>query len=901
MKNLILLFMLMLLPVMDSAADPVMIDLIYYNLDSSTKEAEVTNYWGGYPDGMSVRYSGSVTIPESVFYDGTTYNVTTIGKYAFFYGLVTSVTIPNSVTSINDYAFFRCKNLNSITIPNSVKTIGSSAFNGCTGLTSVTIPKSVTSIGNDNPFGGCSGLTSIKVESGNTYFDSRNSCNAIIKKQNSELISGCMNTVIPYGVKSIGSYAFLNCSGLTSITIPNSVTSIGTAAFYGCSGLTSVTIPNSVTSIGSYTFYNCSNLASVTSLIVDPFEIPENVFYDENDNFIIATLIVLKGAKEKYEATPAWNKFEWIDELETVEINGIYYNLYPDEAEVTNSQGGSKKGGGSYSGNVAIPSTVYYGGTRFSVTSIGEYAFYNCSDQTSVTIPNSVKSIKHAAFYECSGLTSVNIPSSVTTIEDYAIFACSGLTSLTIPNSVTSIGNSAFSNCTGLTSISIPNSVTSLGGHVFRECTGLTSVAIPNSLTTIGEYTFYNCRGLTSIEIPDNVTSIEDYAFYGCRGLTSITIPDNVTYLGKGVFTYCRGLTSITIPNSLTSISNASFSGCSGLTSVTIPNSVTSIGRSVFSDCTSLASITIPNSVTSIGELAFAYSGLTSITIPASVTSIAPNAFKNCSSLTSVTSLITDPFEINENVFSNNGSFTTATLYVPRGTKEKYEATSAWNKFQTIVETWLKGDVNGDGAVDVADIAAIIDVMAKGTYDPEADVNEDKTVDVADIATIIDIMAGKDVDTPEENTDTACSDANHPHWIDLGLPSGTKWACCNVGASKPEDYGDHYIFYDALDYDAPSMDQIEELLNNTTSEWTTQNGVNGYKFTGTNGCSVFLPAAGHFVNGMQLDNVGTYGDYWSCTLTSDGYPYGFRLLFDSGGARLWYDDCYNHAFVRSVR
>ena len=260
--------------------------------------------------------------------------------------------------------------------------------------------------------------------------------------------------------------------------------------------------------------------------------------------------------------------------------------------------------------------------------------------------------------------------------------------------------------------------------------------------------------------------------------------------------------------------------------------------------------------------------------------------------------MIVDPFEIVQEVFYNNGSFTSATLYVPKGTKAKYEATPAWNMFLKIEEIQgLKGDVNGDGAVDVADIASIIDVMAKGTYDPEADVNGDKTVDVADIATIIDIMAGKDVDTPEENTDTACPDANHPHWIDLGLPSGTKWACCNVGASKPEDYGDYYRFDDAQDYGAPSMDQIGELLNNTTSEWTTQNGVNGRKFTGTNHCSVFLPAAGLYT----YEYVGTWGDYWSSTYTYDGDRYGFRLAFDSDDARLNYGECYDRRSVRSVR
>ncbi|MDY6229309.1 MAG: leucine-rich repeat domain-containing protein, partial [Prevotella sp.] len=164
-----------------------------------------------------------------------------------------------------------------------------------------------------------------------------------------------------------------------------------------------------------------------------------------------------------------------------------------------------------------------------------------------------------------------------------------------------------------------------------------------------------------------------------------------VTSIGDGAFNYCTGLTSITIPNSVTSIGEAAFDYCTGLTSVTIGNSVTSIGDGAFFGCTGLISITIPNSVTSIGDDAFGYCpGLTSITIPNSVTSIGDGAFRLCSGLTSVISLIEEPFEINENTFYNwvkdHEEFTTATLYVPTGTKAKYESTPAWNKFANIVE-----------------------------------------------------------------------------------------------------------------------------------------------------------------------------------------------------------------------
>ena len=190
---------------------------IYYVWTNNQTEFAVS-YRGSYSYSYSNEYSGAVNIPESVTYNGKTYPVTSIGEHAFEY---------------------------------------------CNGLTSVTIPNSVTSIGY-YAFGGCSGLTSIVVEEGNTVFDSRGNCNAIIKTADNELIAGCQNTLIPNSVTSIGRFAFSGCSGLTSVTIPNSVTSIGEGAFSGCSGLTSVTIPGSVTSIGDYAFSGCSGLTSVT-------------------------------------------------------------------------------------------------------------------------------------------------------------------------------------------------------------------------------------------------------------------------------------------------------------------------------------------------------------------------------------------------------------------------------------------------------------------------------------------------------------------------------------------------------------------------------------------------------------------------------------------------------------
>ena len=324
-----------------------------------------------------------------------------------------------------------------------------------------------------------------------------------------------------------------------------------------------------------------------------------------------------------------------------------------------------------------------------SVTSIGGQAFSNCSSLTSIEIPDGITSIEGGAFEYCSSLTSVTIPNSVTSIGGQTFQNCSSLTSVTIPNSVTSIGNDAFYNCSGLTSIEIPNSVTSIGGEAFSGCSSLTSVTIPNSVTSIGSSAFSGCSSLASIEIPNSVTSIGSVTFSGCSSLASIEIPNSVTSIGESAFSRCSGLTSIEIPNSVTSIGDYAFRDCSSLASVTIPNSVTSFGRCVtFSGCSSLTEVTIDlnrllnesqfnvsslfgkqvkkyiigNSVTSIGKSAFRdCSSLTSIEIPNSVTSIGGSAFNGCSSLTSVT-IPNSVTSIGEYAFYRCSSLTSVTI-----------------------------------------------------------------------------------------------------------------------------------------------------------------------------------------------------------------------------------------------
>ena len=372
----------------------------------------------------------------------------------------------------------------------------------------------------------------------------------------------------------------------------------------------------------------------------------------------------------------------WAADYGDVRIDGIYYKINAQEktAEVcgvTDSDG--THSGGIYSGAIVIPETIEFKGTNLKVTSIGDYAFYECKKITSISLPNNIIYIKKSAFCLCSGLTSITIPENVVSIEKYAFLGC-GLSEIRIPNRVESIGNSAFENCENLKKVTIEDGEKNIEFQVndlnpvsddnrcvaFRGCpletlylgrnisydisypkdyncspfrkSSLKEVTIGNSVTCINTQAFLKCKKIVSINIANSVTEIESEAFRGCEGLSSINIPEGITNINASTFSGCRGLTSICIPSNVTTIGQSSFTGCFNLSSITIPESVTEIGASAFSSCTSLTSITLPRKITSISENLFANCyGLTSITIPEDVESIGSRAFADCISLTSVT------------------------------------------------------------------------------------------------------------------------------------------------------------------------------------------------------------------------------------------------------------------------
>ena len=459
-------------------------DELFYgciNLTSITLPDGITSigYWA-FRDCSSL---SSIRIPNNV----------TLISYGAFYGCsgLISVSIPNGVTALSNDLFRNCSSLTYVTIPNSVTSIGDEAFWYCRSLTSVTIGNSVTSIGS-NAFRGCFKLTSVTINS-----------NAIVSNSYDK----------SFGIGSIFG------PQVTEYVIGDSVTAIGTYAFSGflsaygdCKNLASVTIGKNVTSIGDYAFYQCDSLTSVT---INSNTIASKRYTDSE------SLIDIFGRQV----------LEFVIGDCVTSIGGYaFYNK--DYGVIFNS----------------CLKSVTIGK---NVTSIGDEAFYNCNRLTSVHISDLAAwcaisfgsnplDYAHNLYLNGELVTDLVIPDSVTSIGDYAFRNCTGLTSVTIPNSVTSIGEDAFRNCTSLTSVTIGNNVISIGNYAFADCGSLTSpvynahvfafmptsysraYTIPNGIESIAGGAFYSCTGLTSVTIPNSVTSIGDYAFRGCSKLCYI-------------------------------------------------------------------------------------------------------------------------------------------------------------------------------------------------------------------------------------------------------------------------------------------------------------------------------------------------------------------------------------------
>ncbi|MDE7391171.1 MAG: leucine-rich repeat domain-containing protein [Treponemataceae bacterium] len=570
--------------------------------------------------------------PGVVYKDGWLLAGSTVRQYR---GAETSVTTPEGVTRIGEHAFENCTGITEVTIRGGVTVIDDYAFYGCTSLATVTVPASVALIGS-GAFSGCA-LETVRYGGTVGQWCAVDGIGALARAEH----------------VSVGGIEDLN--GTAAIEIPDGTKTIAAGAFYYCESLTDVTVPASVTRIGGDAF------RGYTALKVLQFN----------------------GTTEQWRAiegcgTVAVPYIQCSDGGVGVQDAPAYLKLYG--TKVTGYADGLPE-------NLVIPD---------GVTEIGEIAFEDCTNLTSVTIGDGMTSIGERAFYNCKSLVSVTIPGSVTSIEWGAFDGCEKLTDVTyngtlaqwcamddhdgnlmyyatsviltgesnmdlkraetidIPASVTEIRYCAFYGCTGLTSVTIPASVTEIGYCAFYGCTGLESVVIPDGVKSIGSSAFSKCTGLTGVEIPASVTEIGDYAFKNCTSLTSVTIPDSVKSIGDDAFSNCTSLATVTYLGTLAqwcAVDNLYFlmnyasyvtmsdgTNLKSLSKLVIPNGVTSIGDGAFKNCTALTSVTIPDGMTNIGGRAFSgCTGITDVTIPAGVTEIGDSAFFGCTNLTDVT------------------------------------------------------------------------------------------------------------------------------------------------------------------------------------------------------------------------------------------------------------------------
>ncbi len=521
-------------------------------------------------------------------------NLKTVGASAFSHcSSLTTLDLGDKLVTIGGSAFFKCTNLETVTFPDTLKTINYWAFRE-TAITELSLPSGLTSIG-EYAFNQCNGLTSVNL-----------ACSGDIAIGTSAF-NNCENiesVTITGNLTALSNYVFGNNPKLSSVSIPDSVTTIGEGAFGGCQALKSFTWPASLTSVGSYAFGN-SGLESVT--------IPENVTFNESV-FTECYSLTQVTIEDGVTVIPR-EMFNYCSSLKTVTL--------PDT--LTEISFGAFKRSGLTS--IVIPAGVKV---------ISSRAFSDCHELESVTLPEGLERLEDYAFEWCEILPAIEIPSSCTAVGN-RVLACTAIKSvtLTINDDENLIPTELFSGCNQLESITIKGNMTKIPYGMFYSCGQLKSLTLPDTITEIGSYAFLGCKSLTSFTIPAGVTKIGNYAFEGCKSITSLTIPSKVESIGESAFKQ-TGLTSIVIPDNVTSLGGYMFLDCGALTSVTLPSNMSVIPSYFFSGCTGLKTFTIPANITVIGDYAFQNCSLTSVTIPGTVKFVGVEAFSESGALSSV-------------------------------------------------------------------------------------------------------------------------------------------------------------------------------------------------------------------------------------------------------------------------
>lgn len=489
----------------------------------------------------------------SIFYSNRN-SINSFDEFRHFTGL----------SSVPVSCFEECYNLSSIIIPNSVTSLGNKSFRGCQKLTNIVIPESVSSIGNQC-FDTCSIIERIDIP-GNVQVLSQN------------CFSNCQKLSyinIPYGVTTINNYCFNNCKSLTSIVIPDSVTSLGTYCFQGCNLLNNIVLSNGLTELPNYCFNNCSSLELI--------DIPQNIKKIGNNCFESCTSLASITIPETVTSlgTYCFNKCTGL----------ISAYIYPNIYSLPN---------GVFSGcssltTVELPSTMH---------TFNQYCFSSCTSLEIAPINEKIRIIGDQCFANCLSLTRVNIHSEVSSIGSGIFNGCEDLDiNVDSNNGYFSSVDGVLFNKNGtqlkefrkskkIQNYQIPSGVTTLNNYCFHGCKALTSITIPDTVTSLGEYCFYNCSSLESIELPNSITTMGTRCFANCTNITTFNVPSGVTALISYCFSGCTALKSITVHDAIKSFGDYCFENCSSLTSITIPASVTGgFYSGVFKGCKSLKTI----------------------------------------------------------------------------------------------------------------------------------------------------------------------------------------------------------------------------------------------------------------------------------------------------------------------
>ena len=503
---------------------------------------------------------------------------------------LTSVTLPDTLTSIYGYAFFGCGQLKTINLEN-VKSINRNAFYNCSSLSNVSLD-SLTSIGN-YAFSGA-GLTEVvlpdTLELDRWAWGVFANCTSL------------KSATLPAGTTEISNALFMGCSSLESIKIPDSVTEINSHSFYGCSSLTGINIPANVSYIESDVFRGCGQLEFTVSEDNTEYSALDGVLFNKDKTTliayskdVIAPTYVIPDSVTKID----WEAFSGCAALSSLTIHANVTYIAPavfsgcNRLEITLSDDNETY---SYDNHILFnkdkTTLVMYLGSSASytipnsVTKIGYGAFLGNETIETITIPDNVAEIGNSVFSNCAMLSSVTLPEGLTSISAYMFSNCTSLKSITLPDSVTSIGESAFAG-SGLVSITLAKSLTKIGWSAFEDCTSLEKVITQDGLTDIRDNAFSGCTSLKSIVLPDSVTSIGEFAFAG-SGLVNVKLPKGLKEIDNSSFKDCTSLERVIMQDGLTGIEDYAFSGCTSLKSVTLPRTLIYISYYAFDDCISL-------------------------------------------------------------------------------------------------------------------------------------------------------------------------------------------------------------------------------------------------------------------------------------------------------------------------